>query len=283
MTKQDFLSYRKPFITAYEGDSEMDDTDSSSQQDKPADKTKNQDTKTFTQDQLNKIIQERVSKEKEVQKELLTKLSELEQGKSLSDEERGKLQKRIEELKNEFLSVEEKAEKEKKHWEEKYTKETSNLTKDRDKWHNEYVNFRIEKELTEAAVANDAITPHQLVKLLRADTKMKDVIDEKGNPTGFFEVRVAISQEKEDGTQYTVELSPAQAMAKLREMPNHWGNQFSAKSVDGSGLLHTLMTKPQDNFDGLKVTGSYEDYKRSRESAKGKAALGLDKPQPFSR
>lgn len=279
MNKQEFY-FRKPFVTAYEGESDGATTEPApvaTVVTEPKGQVADGKGKTFTQVELDNIVKERVEREKKVQKELVDKLSQLEQGHTLSVDERKKLQERITELNNEFMSKEAKAAKDLKGWEEKYNSDTTRLSKEKEKWQQDYFSYKMETELTEAALSNKARKPEQLVRLLKQDSKIKEVLDDKGNPTGIFETKVTVREKKEDGTYFTVELSPAQAMAKLRENTEEWGNQFNSETKDGTGQYLDLVTKPSDNIDGLKINGTYEEYKRSRETAKGKAQLGLNR------
>lgn len=276
MTYKQGINFRlnKTYVTAYDGeDDPTPGTDPVVADPKPG-----EPKKVFTQEEIDKIVQSRLEREKKTQQELLTKLTDLEKRSNLSDEERSKLQKRIAELQNENMSVEEKLNREVKTWSEKYQTETETLKKQVSEWQTRHHSYQIERELMDAAQANDARVPFQLVDLLKQNTKMKEAVDEKGNPTGRYEVKVTITDQKEDGTPFTLELSPMEAVAKLREMPEKWGNQFNAKGIDGTGNRPDILNPSvNSNYNGLVLNKGYEEYKKSRESAMGKAQLGLDK------
>jgi len=124
----------KTFITAYEGEGDDDSepnnpgntgTSDSSQSGSTQDRGNNppgnptsgsKDDKVLTQEQVNKIVQDRLAKKEDQfraqQSELITKIEELEKTATLTDDERNTLKKRIEELRSENLSSEERANRE---------------------------------------------------------------------------------------------------------------------------------------------------------------------------
>lgn len=233
----------------------------------------------FTQEQVNQIVQERLAREKEVGKkqvdELVNRLTEIEQKATLTDEERKALKVRLEELKNEALTTEEKLTRENKTLKENLDVTAKTLSSQVDGWKTNFFNFRIERELNDAAVSNDARVPFQLVNLLKPMTQMKEVTNSEGVVTGY-DVKVTITDYKEDGTPFTMELAPAEAVAKLREMPQMWGNQFNARSKDGLGQTGDLMNpKNTPVGSGIVIDKGFEAYMKSRNTETGKSVLGI--------
>lgn len=224
-------------------------------------------SKTFTQSDVDRIVKERLERERKKQEEekseLINRLSELEKNTSMPDEERTALKQRIEELRSENLSTEEKLTREQKKLQEELDKTRSQYENELNRWRSEHTNYRITNELREAANANDARTPEQLVEILQKRTELKEVVNDDGAPTGRYEVKTTITKYKEDGTPFEVELNPMEAVQALREMPDKWGNQFNSKSKPGVDMM--THTDTSDNTSGLVLGKGLEAYKKSRE------------------
>lgn len=233
---------------------------------------KERQNKVFTQDDLNRIVKERLDREqekhREKQNELLTRMESLEKTAQLTDDERAALQQRIEEFRSENLSLEEKANREIKRLQEELDTTQKNLSSEIDKWQRQYFDFRIDNELMDAALTNDARTPAQLVSLLKPQTAVKEVVDDKGRSTGRFEVRTTITDYKEDGTPFQVERKPHEAVARLAEMPEIWGNQFNSKVSAGLDRMSD-QSAPATTGSALVLDKGFAAYKASRQKNKG--------------
>lgn len=284
-----------PFITAYDGDDDGSASDEGgntppedtgdarlTQQEitaklakERADKdkaAKEREKKLFTQDELEKVLKERLTREqekhREKQAELLQRLESLEKTAQLTDEERSALQQRIEELRSESLSTEEKLGREIKKLQEDLDVTRTTMAKSVDKWQRQYFDFRIDNELMDAALKNDARTPAQLVSLLKQQTAVKEVVDDQGRPTGRFEVRTTITDYKEDGTPFQVERKPHEAVARLAEMPEIWGNQFNSKVSAGLDRMSD-QSAPVSTGTALVLDKGFDAYRASRQKHKG--------------
>lgn len=221
--------------------------------------------KTFTQEEVNGIIQARLAKVEDKSKqeinELLTKLEKLEQSVTLSDTDRETLQSEIKALKNSKLSVEEQRAREVEELQKALQSTTENLTKRELEIRREYEDYRITQELREAAIANDARTPEQLIRLLKSGTRIKPVLDDQGKPTGQSQVLVEVEEKTKDGQIIHVEVPPMEAIKKLRLMSDVWGNQFNSRSRPGlDEMSHGERYTPGDDKLPLK---DFEAYKNS--------------------
>ena len=231
--------------------------------------------KTFTQEEVNGIIQGRLQKVEEKSKqeinELLTKLEKLEQSVTLSDTDRETLQSEIKALKNSKLSVEEQRAREVEELQKTLQATTETLSKREMEIRREYEDYRITQELRDAAIVNDARTPDQLIRLLKADTRIKPVLDDQGKPTGNSQVLVAVEEKTKDGQTIVIEVPPMEAIKKLRQMSDVWGNQFNSRSRPGlDEMSHgDRYSGPGDDKLSLK---DYEAYKNS--SARKKLIVG---------
>lgn len=230
--------------------------------------------KTLTEDQVNKIVQDRLAKaeakikEAEAKKynDLVQKYEEVKNSTVSTDEERANLREEIKKLKNANMSVEEQKKQEIAELQKALEITQKDLTAKAEMTRKEYEDYRIRTELHHAAEVNDARIPTQLVRLLLGDTKVVPVITEDGKPTGASEVKVAVTEVIE-GKSVITELSPAEAVKKLRSMTNEWGNQFNSASNKGLDLMSGA--ENYDTKDGKVDLSDFEAYKRSRKNIPG--------------
>jgi|GEM_PF-5526830 len=283
--KQDLFDLlATPFVTAYEGEGDVD-SGGDAPSGNPAegahapgtpDPTEDKGKRTFSQDEVNKIVQQRVGEmQKKIEslsqnfekdrKELLTQLEDRERTATLTEDERKALQKRIEELRTESLSTEEAAKKQIKSLEDTLAETKRKAEEETKNWQNRYNQFRMTEELRAAALKNDARAPEQLVELLLRRTKVEQLADDTGQPTGEFVVKTAVEEFKEDGTPFTVECSPMEAVTRLKAQPERWGNQFNSQAQKGLDLMSDTGNAPKAKNAGLVLSKGFEAYKQSRQ------------------
>lgn len=189
--------------------------------------------KKFTQDDVNRFLAEDRRKAQQKNQELVTQLTALKEGATLTQKERDELQARIEQLQNEHLTKEEQAQRE---FTKKLTAAETTLKTAQaevDAWRSRYTDATIEREITDAAVQHDAFSPTQIVALLRQNTRLVEELD-GGKPTGRFGAKVKFSDIK-DGQPITLELTVAEAVKRMTELPERFGNLFKNKATGGVG------------------------------------------------
>jgi hypothetical protein len=227
------------------------------------------DKKLLSTEEVNRIVQDRLAKaeakikEAEAKKynDLVQKYEEVRKTTATTDEERTNLTEEIKKLKNANMSVEEQRKQEIAELQKSLETTQKDLTAKADMTRREYEDYRIRTELHHAAEINDARIPTQLVRLLLGDTKVVPVITEDGKPTGASEVKVAVTEVIE-GKSVVTELSPAEAVKKLRSMTNEWGNQFNSTSNKGLDLMSGA--ENYDTKDGKVDLSDLDKYKKTR-------------------
>lgn len=258
------------FVTAYEEDGDGNDPTPDPVPTPTPDKPKD---RTFTQEDLDRIVQERISREQKTKQELLNQVQELQKTATMTDEMRSALNKRVAEISNELKSTEQRAKEEIETLKQENERIAREKAEEVTRWQQTHTNYRIQNELLLAAEAHDARKPEQLVKLLREDAEMVPVIGEDGKPTGDYEVQVTVRGTNDKGEEYIVKRKPFDAVALLREMPENWGNQFNAKGHDGIDLMTNQSVIASRTNTGLVTDKGYAAYKESRE--KNKQMLGI--------
>lgn len=193
----------------------------------------------FNTDQVNKIVQERLAKERKRQSEenskLQKKLEEVLANQSLTEEERADLQQTIEDMRKQNRTKEEEAKHQRRQLQEEYEKRLKEAVEKAGYWENEYRSQTINRSLMDAAVKHDAFMPTQVVTILKEYTKLVQPRDEGGKPiegAGLEPLVDLPDVDAEDGKAIITQRNPEDAVARLKELQP---NLFKANVVSGVG------------------------------------------------
>jgi len=190
-------------------------------------------TRTFTQDQVNKFVAEERRKLTEKNKPLIAELEKLKENVKLTAEERDNLSQRIESLQNQHLTKEELQKKEIQKQKAAWDADLQTHKQEAESWRERYTTGEIHRSLTDSAVSEDAVVPHQIVSILKPMTKLVAVTDKEGNPTGEFVPTVTIQDEK-DGKPITLEMTTAEAVKWMKDHRDYQ-NLFKNSATGGIG------------------------------------------------
>lgn len=188
----------------------------------------------YTKEQVEKMIQQRLSTSTKAQEKLNNEIESLKQRGQLTAQEKKELEDRLEQIQNETLTKEQLASKERKKLEQQSKKQIEDLTNDINKWKTLHTNSTIERDLLDAASANKAISPQQLVKLLRADSELVEELDKEKQPTGRLTTRVTIIDTDDKGEPVKLRLTPQEAIKRMKEMED-CENLFEYEGKGGFG------------------------------------------------
>lgn len=219
-------------------------------------------TKTFTQDDLNRIMADEKRKARSQQESMLKELEALRTQANLKAEEREEWDKKIEELQTKLMTKEELAAKEKKKLEEDYQKQLEEQTKNREMWESRYRNESITRSITDQAVVNDAWNPEQLVAILQPKARLEEVVEDE-EPTGQFQTRIRFPDVDKDGKSVTLDLSVAEAVKRMTEL-EQYANLFKNKGAGGYGGSTGRTNKP--DLKQLAIAGNIEEYTKQRKA-----------------
>jgi len=203
--------------------------------------------KTFTQEQVNKILAEDRRKHQGNTAKALEELEAVKAKAQLSENERTELDSRIELLNNTLLTKEEIALKEKNTLEKKYKTDFDALTEKHSTLESKYNEETITRAITDASVSTDidAFNPAQIVAILKPNTQLVEVLDENGKPTGAFKPMVKFDDINEDGKPVTLDLTILEACKRMTEMDNFL-NLFKGKGTGGTGGIQRGTGKEPD-------------------------------------
>lgn len=162
-------------------------------------------------------------------------LEEALQSKTLAEEDRTKLKATHEDTQKRLRTEAEQLAHEKKRAEEEFKTKYTEVESRATAWEQRFKSAEITRSLQDAAIAEEAYNPTQIVSLLRHSTKMTEEVDEKTNkPTGNFMLEVEFEDVSTEGASYTAKMPPAKAVKRMKELPQY-ANLFKSGVVSGLG------------------------------------------------
>ena len=191
--------------------------------------------KTFTQDDVNKFLAEDRRKHQEKLKTLESSYEKILEDKTLAAEARTQLETELEDLRSQFRTKEQQVDHEKKQQKAEYEAKLTQATEAAKRYEGLYTSFVIDASIREAAKANEAFSEDQITGLIRGQTKVQEVLDENGKPTGKFAPMTKFQDVDAEGKPIETLRTPADAVKRMKELPNLWGNLFRANVVSGVG------------------------------------------------
>ena len=243
------------------------------------------DPKTYTQEEVDKILEEKkgftqeevnafLAKEKrrtqDTQKALATQLEEYKNVAKLSGDEKSELEKQIEDLQTKYMTSEERTRQLKEKDEKKHTEVLTQTEEDRDGWKERYTLSTIDNAITHAAVENKAVAPGQVIAMLRSTTRLAEKLDEDNKPNGEYEARVRFNDIDKDDKPVILDLTVPEAVKRMTEL-EQFGNLFTGGKTGGLG-----------GSGSLKKGGELDLAKIAREDPARYRKLRKEKPELFA-
>jgi len=189
---------------------------------------------TFTQDEVNSFLAAEKRKDQERQRVLVSELEGLKRESNLTKKQRTDLEKRIEDLQNQYMTTEEKARQEAERKQKEYDGELKTALTERDDWQKKHSTLAISTDIAHAAVDHDAVDFEQIAALLSPKTKLVEKLDEEGQPTGSFEPKVSFDDVDKEKKPIILELTVNEAVGRMRELPKY-ANLFRTDKTGGLG------------------------------------------------
>jgi hypothetical protein len=207
--------------------------------------------KTFTQDDVDRIVGERLVREKDrfkVEKaDLLRQYNEVLENHRLTDEQRRTYEARVNELESQVLSKDELAVKRLRQREEEWAAKFKHMDEKLSHSKKQHESFRIRTEILEAASVSRALNPSQVLGLLAPSAQVEEILDDQGKFTGQYRVMVPVAVEQ-DGQAVEKSLPVREAVKVFLEQPSNFnlvkstvkggsGFQPSSSSLDSAHLM----------------------------------------------
>ena len=219
--------------------------------------------KTYTQAEFNNHMKGLRVKAEAGQAKLLSEIEALKKRTDMTSQERQELENRLEALRDESLTKEEKLKKDAKRKETEWSSKFEELQMKHTALATKYEDETIKRAITDAAVANDVFSPEQVVAMLRTTTQLVEVLDEQKEPTGRFQPVATFTGVDEDGKEAEEKLPVSEAIKRMKELPEKYGNLFKSNTKSGLGGFSGVKTNTVDIGNM-----SMEDYARRRKAGK---------------
>ena len=214
--------------------------------------------KAFTQEDVNKFLAEDRRKHAAKLSELETKLNSTMQTTQMTQQQRDELAASLEDVQKQLMTKEQVALQEKARIEKELGSKLKSESERASALEKKYTDATIRRAITDAAAANEAFSVEQIVALLHGKTKLVD-----DQPVvGFNDIHA------ETGQPIVTQLSPTDAVKRMREMPEAYGNLFKSNVVIGVGATNG---QAQGKIDVRKLTP--QQYAKLRKE--NPAALGF--------
>jgi hypothetical protein len=231
------LYLSRPWSACYEGDDDAEKAAAEKAAAEAAAAAAAAAGKTFTQDQVNHLIATDRRKLEDALKKTEKQYQDLLSSQSLTEQERKALQANLEMVQGQLRSKEEQLQVEKKQIEETYAAKLQDIEKKATHFETLFRDSTIQRALQDAAMKHEAWSPSQVVTLLRGQTKMLEETDPKtGKLTGTYKPMVEMqSVNATTGEMETQAYTPEDAVKKMKDDKDTWGNLFKSGVVSGIG------------------------------------------------
>lgn len=156
-------------------------------------------------------------------------MQELLKSKGLSDEERLKTEQALEDLRAQMRTKEQQLAHEKKQLEEHHTKTLAEVAQKAQHWEARYRESTMARALQDAAMSGDAFRPEQIVTILRPMAKLSEENGEFKTMIEFPDTDVTT------GDPVKTLRTPEEAVKRMKELPEVYGNLFKSNVVSGIG------------------------------------------------
>lgn len=187
------------------------------------------------QEELNTIMSSNRRGLNQKNQELVTQLQSLRDEAQMSTEAKDELEARIEELQTQYMGKEEIAKRDAGKAAKDHAVAIEKITSDATKWQGLYVTSTTQRALLDAAVVGEAIAPAQIVAMLGQNTHIVEVLDDAGQGSGNYKPIVKFNDTNDDGNPVILDLSPSDAIKRMKELPDMYGNLFKGDASGGLG------------------------------------------------
>lgn len=234
--------------------------------------------KAFNQEDVNKFLADDRRKHTDKYNKLEQTYKTMLSDKNLATEQRGKLELELQDLQKTFRTKAQQADYDRKQVEEKLTSEMAGFKESATRWEGMYKDSVIQRSLQDAAIGGEAFNPLQIVNLLRTNTTMRPAMDPEGVEIPNEMIPMIDFPDKDDttGESVTTLRTPQEAVQRMKELPEQFGNLFRANVVSGIGAGNAtggVTSGEGGRVDVSKLTP--DQYRKMRKD--NPEALGLRK------
>ena len=194
----------------------------------------------FGQAEVDQIVQARVRKMQETLQKTEQINKDLLSSKTLTEQERKSLEENLSAVQGQLRTKEQQAALEKKTMEEKHAAELNEIEQRGHVWESLYRDSTIERELADAGSKHDAFSLSQITTQLKPWTRLVPEVDAANKSTGKYKVIVDFPDvNATTGDPEMTARSPEDAVKRMKELPDVYGNLFKANVASGIGANST--------------------------------------------
>lgn len=190
--------------------------------------------KKFTQADVDKAIQVRLSREKTKQQELAAELENIRNTAKLTADEKEKLSLRITELEEASMTAEQRASKARAAAEQQYKDALQVSKTEADTWKKRFQSSTIQRSLLDAAGSTKALNPQQIVMMFSSNVSLEEDMDEAGKPTGSFTPVLSFVGLDDKKKQANYVMPVVEALQKIKD-DGLQANLFAHEGKPGTG------------------------------------------------
>lgn len=218
--------------------------------------------KTYTQDDLNKALAADKRAHQTQYQKLEQQLQSTLENAKLTDEQRVKLEESLEDVRKQLRTKEEQARIDKKRLEDEFGGKLSVAEQRAIAAEKKWADSTVDRALRDAANAEDAFNADIVVTVLKGHTKLVD-----DTPMVDF-----VSIDPDTGESKVLQMSPLEAVKKMKEDAKRFGNLFRSGVVGGIGGTGSAGSLPNGGKVDVKNL-SMDQYMKLRKE--NPAALRL--------
>lgn len=174
------------------------------------------------QDFVNSLVAEERRKGKSQTDKLITQLETWKNQAGTTQAEKESLEQRIQDLKDSQLTQTELSKTEHARERKRLEKERDDAIKKAQLWEQKYTTSTIERSIVDAATSpgHKAHNPRHIVSELAPKTRLVEVLDDEGKPTGELQPKVKMFAQK-DGKTVTLDMTVTEAVKFMSEQDEH--------------------------------------------------------------
>lgn len=216
--------------------------------------------RTFTQEDVSKIMSKERSKFQSRTQQTITELENLKKAAGTTEQAKITLQARIDDLNKDLQTKESIAKEQLTKAEREREAIKTQLSSERDAWRTRFESTLLSQSLLEAAHKHKAFNDDHVIALLRPSAKVVEEVDKDQKPTGKFSVKVTQwGKDPKTGEEQELLLTPMEAVKRMTEDERSF-NLFQDTLKGGLGMSNQGSQKPVD----LTNIDSFEAYNKNR-------------------
>jgi hypothetical protein len=201
----------------------------------PADKEEKK--VTLTQKEIDEIVTKRTEKARKAQKATLDELETIKGSLKMTEEQKEAFEAQLENARKAVSTADELRKRAEKKAADEYSAKVTNAEKAARTWEDRYRNLKINNEIQSAATQHGVMpTSIPFVEAFLGRTiKLEEQKGEDGSVKDHVAMVTFIDPQGSDGKPVEVNLSVADTIKRMKELPDVYGNLFQAPNGGGTG------------------------------------------------